>query len=119
MNQAAVKLKADIERMAQHVRAENFKLNDTNGKSLPCGEGKAKRVYEASGTMGLKSSDVTASLGVLTYKLDDYGYESKQSDLSIPKEDFENQTAHTKITATTSPESRFKILGETDCLDLE
>lgn len=117
--QAEAALKADINGMAKLVRAEDFQVIDAGGKDIPCAGGRARRTYEVSGVMALKSDDRTASLGVLTQNLDDHGYKFVKSNLDIPTEEFVNQVAHTKLVATTSTGSRFKVTGETGCLDLE
>ncbi|MFC4531747.1 hypothetical protein [Sphaerisporangium dianthi] len=117
VSKAGQTLKSDILRLLEERNAENVAITDPGGKDIPCGEGKAKRTFAATGRdLPKRKPDalVDALLGAVkrvgAYEIVSTGDPGQPIRV-------ENKAAHTILILDAPGDGQYAVSGETGCLD--
>ncbi|MDP9841550.1 hypothetical protein [Streptosporangium lutulentum] len=118
--EAGATLKAHILKLLEEVNAQNIKIIDPGGKDVPCGEGKAKRTFAATGqdsaperkASGLNDIMISASKRVADYDLVSIG---NPDDINDPMT-MADTLSRTSLVLQSSFDGQYAVRGETECL---
>ncbi|MFC0556344.1 hypothetical protein ACFFHJ_36110 [Planotetraspora thailandica] len=115
--QAGQTLKSDILQLLKERDARDVTVTDPGGKDIPCGDGKAKQTFAATGTDGSRMTEPyilrTAMLGALS-RVGHYqtvGTSTPDSPIRVV-----NESTATILTLDSSAAGIYAVSGETQCL---
>ncbi|MGI5156161.1 hypothetical protein [Microbispora sp. CA-102843] len=116
--QAGQTLKKHILQLLEERNAQNVTITDPGGKNIPCGDGKAKQTFAATGQdlpqrgpAALVDSLVGALKRVAPYDITAVG------DPGEPVR-VRNNAAHTLLTLASPRNGQYLVSGETECLGM-
>ncbi|WP_344970302.1 hypothetical protein [Streptosporangium fragile] len=119
--EAGETLKAHVLKLLEEVNAQNIQITDPGGKDIPCGDGRAKRTFAATGqdiaterrASGLNEVMVGASKRVADYDLADIGDPNDINDAMT----LTSTPSRTSLILQSSVDGQYSVRGETDCLN--
>ncbi|MBG0820051.1 hypothetical protein HS048_04775 [Planomonospora sp. ID91781] len=114
--EAGAALKTHIMKLLNEVSAQNVQVIDPGGKDIPCGDGKAKRTFAATGLdiagqtkpRMLNTQLLGALSGFADYKMTGPGGEK----FSVTSE-----ATRTSLHMDSSADGQYMVRGETECLN--
>ncbi|WP_182903193.1 hypothetical protein [Microbispora sp. H10830] len=115
--QAGQTLKKHVLQLLKERNAQNVTITDPGGKNLPCGDGKAKQTFAATGEDLWPGTEPDALNDMLLGALKRVGaYRiSGTSDAKTPVE-VVNRSTRTILRLSSREKGRYQVQGETECL---
>ncbi|MEV4530834.1 hypothetical protein [Streptosporangium sp. NPDC049304] len=116
--EAGETLKSHITELMKERHALDVRITDSGGRDIPCGEGKAKRTFAATGTYGtgkLRADSLNTLLlgslsGVAPYRIvEDRG----NAPLKLANDEYK-----TRLTLESPGDGQYAVRGETECLPI-
>jgi hypothetical protein len=115
--QAGQTLKNHILQLLKERNAQDVTVTDPGGKNIPCGDGKAKQTFAATGE-DLQSSTEPAALNSMMVgalqRVGDYAFLPKESGGAILK--LSSESTRTVLLLNSQRNGQYAVQGETDCL---
>ncbi|GAA4202337.1 hypothetical protein GCM10023074_37020 [Microbispora amethystogenes] len=114
--EAGQTLRTHILQLLKERNAQDVTITDPGGKDIPCGDGRAKQTFAATGEdLPTRGSDALtdALLGALK-RVAPYGLVTS----GRPGEPMRvrNSASHTSLTLASSESGQYVVRGETECL---
>ncbi|GAA3600743.1 hypothetical protein GCM10022419_101140 [Nonomuraea rosea] len=115
--EAGETLKDHITRTLTGAQAKDVEVTDAGGKDVPCGDGKVKRTYAATGKESIGSPDS----GILTLSLigalDKVAeYDLTAANASDTQQEVVNKDLHLRLVLASPARGQMLVKGETECL---
>ncbi|MFC4116204.1 hypothetical protein [Nonomuraea zeae] len=115
--QAGETLKDHITRTLTKAQAKDVEVTDAGGKDIPCGDGKVKRTYAATGKESIGSPDSDILTLSLIGALDTVAeYDLTARNASDTSQEAVNKDLHLRIVLSSPARGQMLVKGETECL---
>ncbi|MGW4420875.1 hypothetical protein [Streptosporangium sp. NPDC004631] len=114
--QAGETLKAHITELMKKRYALDIRITDAGGRDLPCGEGRAKRTFAATGRDPASQSEPDSLNTLLLGTLSGVAPYRIVEDRGNAPIRLANDESKTKITLESPANGQYAVRGETECL---
>ncbi|MEU4832276.1 hypothetical protein [Streptosporangium sp. NPDC023615] len=111
-------LKTHITKLMEGRHALDVRITDSGGRDIPCGEGKAKRTFAATGKDGDETRRADSLNTLLVGSLSgvaDYRIVEDRGDAPLK---LVNDKYKTKMTLESPGNGQYAVSGETECLPI-
>jgi hypothetical protein len=117
--QAGQTLKSHILELLKERNAQNITITDPGGKNVPCGEGRAKQTFAATGTDVAASTTAPTIRTLLLGAIDRVAaYEVVNAGSMMKPVHVVDHEARTELVLDSPREGWYSVSGQTECLGI-